>query len=641
MFFLLASALLVSGSTVFGAAFTSEESEIAEEAVSGDETEISKYDTDLIFDDGTSEILEPSFSDTASAQTISPQDIPLDEAHFPNKFFRNFLASKDLNKNGILDMTEITEITSITREDIGDTFYLMSMEGYEYLTSLETLHLTIEQYELPKNDLVLDFASLTHLKKLTVSVEAFEEYSIYHEYEWSNSLPTVLNLTDNAELTELHLTCDVKDIQLPKDCHIQKISDDCWEHSQPESIGHNHGTNDLQILNLISQITSLEQLKLEDFQNVSLNTSEIPHLRIVDISNCQNLKLDFSQNPDLEVLRLYEVQLMQDELDLGNCHELQTIDFQDIRSQSQKEYEHNFSMIDLGDCHPRTVNVTHSKMYWKISPSGYIDFSENPGWNPARIVGNYENPDFRFVDSKLFPLNMENASKNESYRKVGEFRYALNKDKTAFATVPLQIQEIHNPEMVTGLKITQKTTSSISCKWNPVKRDHDGYVVYVLDPLTGKNVKRIQVSKSTTSKTITGLKAGQRCQVMVRAYCKYNGKNYYSAHYEGNVFCFTVPKTPSPKAQNIAVRKVKLTWKKTPTAYRKGWREYIIYYRNSKSKDYQELARVSDTTEQFTTKALKKNNTYYFKIRSVISDKGGYNRTYGAYSKEVKVKINK
>ena len=65
----------------------------------------------------------------------------------------------------------------------------------------------------------------------------------------------------------------------------------------------------------------------------------------------------------------------------------------------------------------------------------------------------------------------------------------------------------------------------------------------------------------------------------------------------------------------------------------------MIYYRNAKDKSYQRLVKLSDGEESFTAKTLKKNNTYYFKMRGIIRDEDGNYATKGAYSNVVKVTV--
>ena len=122
-----------------------------------------------------------------------------------------------------------------------------------------------------------------------------------------------------------------------------------------------------------------------------------------------------------------------------------------------------------------------------------------------------------------------------------------------------------------------------------------------------------------------------------KGYNKVNGKNYYSSYDKSQIIAFTAPKTPSLKAQAVSGHKVKLTWKPIPAAYQNGKCEYVIYYRNAKDKSYQRLTNLSDTKGSYTTKALKKNNTYYFRMRSSICDENGNHSTTGTYSNTVKV----
>ena len=116
-------------------------------------------------------------------------------------------------------------------------------------------------------------------------------------------------------------------------------------------------------------------------------------------------------------------------------------------------------------------------------------------------------------------------------------------------------------------------------------------------------------------------------------------KNYYSSYDKSQIIAFTAPKTPSLKAQAVSGHKVKLTGKPIPAAYQNGKCEYVIYYRNAKDKNYQRLTKLSDTKGSYTTKALKKNNTYYFRMRSSICDENGNHSTTGTYSNTVKVTV--
>ena len=631
-----AAAVMAAGSTVYAADFSDGETPV----ISAEEPQL--MDSAEIFDDGSLEEQEPVFGDTVSetelpAAEASASSVPLDEAHFPNKKFREYLATKDENKNQILDCNEIQQITSLNAGDIGTYQDNISMEGYQYLTSLEDLTLLMEG----KHDvsLTLDFSSLPNLKKLKVNLFCDDPWE--DGIAWST--PAILSLTSNSQLEDLTVDCDVRDILLPTDCNIRKYSISCWDSGYDDWANHSHDKNTPnRLVDLIPQMPELEEIFISNFGSISLDTSRNSHLRILDLDGTGDWGLsslfDFSKNPKLEVLRLHNMPLLQDKLDLSNCTRLQTVDFTNLRTRKSaygSSIEETFSMIDLGNCHPKTVHVVYDELHHSVSSSGYIDFSSTDNWNPDRLCPNNNRENFVFHDSKLFPVNLA----NDQLIQGGKFYYYLNDAKTAVAEVPFTMTDIYNPEMATGLTVTKKSGTSLTCKWNPVKRPHDRYVVYLQDSKTDKTIKRVTLKKNVTSTTFKGLKSGQRYKLVVRAYRTQNNKNYYSPHYDGNIYDFTIPKTPSVKAKQVSDRKVKLYWKKNPAPYRDGISQYGIYCRKEGEKSYQRIAKLSDTKDSFTTGKLKKNTTYYFRIRSFIREDRHDSPTFGSYSKTIKITI--
>ena len=631
-----AAAVMAAGSTVYAADFSDGETPV----ISAEEPQL--MDSAEIFDDGNLEEQELVFGDIVSetelpAAEASASSVPLDEAHFPNKKFREYLATKDENKNQILDCNEIQQITSLNAGDIGTYQDNISMEGYQYLTSLEDLTLLMEG----KHDvsLTLDFSSLPNLKKLKVNLFCDDPWE--DGIAWST--PAILSLTSNSQLENLTVDCDVRDILLPTDCNIRKYSISCWDSGYDDWANHSHDKNTPnRLVDLIPQMPELEEIFISNFGSIALDTSRNPHLRILDLDGTGDWGLsslfDFSKNPELEVLRLHNMPLLQDKLDLSNCTRLQTVDFTNLRTRKSaygSNIEETFSMIDLGNCHPKTVHVVYDELHHSVSSSGYIDFSSTDNWNPDRLCPNNNRENFVFHDSKLFPVNLA----NDQLIQGGKFYYYLNDAKTAVAEVPFTMTDIYNPEMATGLTVTKRSGTSLTCKWNPVKRPHDRYVVYLQDSKTDKTIKRVTLKKNVTSTTFKGLKSGQRYKLVVRAYRTPNNKNYYSPHYDGNIYDFTIPKTPSVKAKQVSDRKVKLYWKKNPAPYRDGISQYGIYCRKEGEKSYQRIAKLSDTKDSFTTGKLKKNTTYYFRIRSFIREDRHDSPTSGSYSKTIKITI--
>ena len=91
------------------------------------------------------------------------------------------------------------------------------------------------------------------------------------------------------------------------------------------------------------------------------------------------------------------------------------------------------------------------------------------------------------------------------------------------------------------------------------------------------------------------------------------------------------------KGKAVSGHKVRLDWSGAFAAYKDGECSYVIYYRNAKDKGYQRLMKFTDGEKNFITKALKKDNTYYFKMRGIVGDESGNYATTGAYSNVVEV----
>lgn len=94
----------------------------------------------------------------------------------------------------------------------------------------------------------------------------------------------------------------------------------------------------------------------------------------------------------------------------------------------------------------------------------------------------------------------------------------------------------------------------------------------------------------------------------------------------------TIAKTEKLRASNIKKTSVKLSWSKTDTAD-----GYIVYRATSKNGTYSKLATVSKKT--YTSRKLKSNKTYYYKVRAYKKVNGV--TVFGKLSSAVKVKTKK
>ena len=159
---LLLAALLL---TVLVPATLSEGLEIEEESVIPEVEEI-----DFVEDDITGEAIDNAaeeedfmlFSDEPVEKGYAdflteenPSDIPIDEAHFPNENFRDYVAKNlDPDGDGVLTEAERAAVTELEIEND----YISSLQGIEFFTDLR---------ELTCRDLGLDTLDVSRNTELT------------------------------------------------------------------------------------------------------------------------------------------------------------------------------------------------------------------------------------------------------------------------------------------------------------------------------------------------------------------------------------------------------------------------------------------------------------------------------------------
>ena len=94
-------------------------------------------------------------------------EVALDEAHFPDADFREYLSGYDRDGNGVLGDEELRSVTYIMMLS-GQHPQLASLQGVEYLTELKSLILS------SKRDLVsVDLSRNTKLEELQLEQTEF------------------------------------------------------------------------------------------------------------------------------------------------------------------------------------------------------------------------------------------------------------------------------------------------------------------------------------------------------------------------------------------------------------------------------------------------------------------------------------
>lgn len=582
-----------------------------------------------------------SYADSQSVQAAGNSDpnakgdVPIDQEHFPDRYFREYLSrpERDKNQDGVLQSGEIAAIKTVDPDDPEHPF--PDMRGYQYLTAAEKLSLVI--WAKPSETINLDFSALPDLKNLKV-------------YVHSDYGTTVVNmdLSKNSQLQALETGCTINTIRLPEVCGITEYSACCIYNRDSSYTTCPH--NNALLLEIIQQMPKLEFLTIKSFDEVNIDFPFCPRLKELSLIGDPDpnsasdegimippLKIasfHLSQNPELRALYLQHAILPQDTIDLSGCIYLNKITANDVRSAGKND----FTFFGLEQSTLSDVSFKH-RTYIDMLPNGYYDLKDIPTWNPDRLICMKGG---EIIDSRLYLHDNYEAPFDEYYNNAFDsycdayIEYYLNDQKSARARCYISATNDDDiPQMVSGVKVTAKTHSSLTCKWEPAGGTYDGYILYIQESATGKNIKRIKIKKRAASKKITGLHPGQRYQVSVRTYKKnYKGVNYYSPYYSSTVNCYTIPKTPSLKASVKSRRRVQMKWTASPASYRDGDSGYILYYRKGVKGTYKRLNVVPDTVAYCMTGSLKKGSTYYFKIRSYIRDKDIFyrdsaDRTFG------------
>lgn len=177
-------------------------------------------------------------------------------------------------------------------------------------------------------------------------------------------------------------------------------------------------------------------------------------------------------------------------------------------------------------------------------------------------------------------------------------------------------------------KAASASYNSIKVSWSAV-RGAAGYELYRATSKNGKYSKVKTLSSSTKSYTNTGRTTGTTYYYKVRAYKKVRD-TIYRGNYSAVVSAKpTLGKVSSVKTKQNGKQKIKVSWKKVT-----GASGYVVYQSTKKGSGYNKVKTIKKgNTVSYTTKKLKKNKKYYYKVRAYRTVNG--KKVYGAYSSVV------
>lgn len=166
----------------------------------------------------------------------------------------------------------------------------------------------------------------------------------------------------------------------------------------------------------------------------------------------------------------------------------------------------------------------------------------------------------------------------------------------------------------TGLKVTGKTTSSLSLKWNKASDDAAGYHIYRYN--TEKKKYEYLAATTKTSYVDNKVSAGKTYKYKVRCYWKIGGEKYYGLYSaEASGETLTDETTPPKQVKGVTSDTVgesfiTISWDEVD-----GANGYRIYKYNEDTGSYEVISDVTGANT-YTVEGLESAREYCFKVKA-------------------------
>ena len=216
-------------------------------------------------------------------------------------------------------------------------------------------------------------------------------------------------------------------------------------------------------------------------------------------------------------------------------------------------------------------------------------------------------------------IKVKNLKSAEKY-KFKVRAYKIKSKKTYYGKYSSSATTATIPKQVNNLKVTNQSDTTISLKWDKVKRA-SAYKVYVYNTST----KKYEFKKTAENNiaTLTGLSQARSYKIKVRAYKKVDGKKYYGK-YSQIIEAITKPsKVTGLKAYDYSLNYISLSWDSMSNEA-----IYRVYKYNSSKKAYEYQGETKNN--YFKVDNLNAATEYSFKVRAYINYNN--NKFYGSYS---------
>ena len=238
---------------------------------------------------------------------------------------------------------------------------------------------------------------------------------------------------------------------------------------------------------------------------------------------------------------------------------------------------------------------------------------------PDKFFNN--NDSFEVNDYYSCPSILNGCPKATLYAYSGNYDYIK-----AAKWRKINYRLLDAPKAVTKLKAAKVTANSIKLTW---KESKNATFYKVQRYYYGKKKWETLANVKGTSYTVEKISSASTYKFRVKPV------NKTKATYEAGKYAYVNATTKPAMTKNVKVKKsagkLKVSYSKVKNAT-----DYQIYIKTGKNGEYKKAGTTTKTA--FTTAKLKKGKNYYVKVRARKKvSKGKY--TYGAYSKEIAIKI--
>ena len=216
-------------------------------------------------------------------------------------------------------------------------------------------------------------------------------------------------------------------------------------------------------------------------------------------------------------------------------------------------------------------------------------------------------------------IKVKNLKSSEKY-KFRVRAYKKKKGKNYYGDYSSSVVTATKPDQVKKLKVKGQSDSTISLKWDKVKRA-TSYKVYVYNESTNKYDFKQSTSKKSI--TLTGMNPAKNYKIKVRAYKKVDGKKYYGKYSQVIEAKTTPSKVTGVKEYDYSLNSVSLSWDNMSSDA-----TYKIYKYNSSNNSYESLGTTKNN--YFKVTGLNPASEYKFKVRAYVKING--DKKYGSYS---------